>query len=403
MRHFNKNSILFAFSAVFIIVGLIGSSFSSIFNDCIHAVSEMEQEGVKASIIKLTENLSRDTNERLLYYHNLLDVNSLKENLFGTRLIEKKYSKVIKTDMDSLVSYKDNKLSERQLNDRIQTLRQLYSISEFNNSNFLYVAIPEKESFESFPCNFLNNKKYDYDCFYNKLISSKLPFIDLGDFLSSNGSLEKLYFYTDNHWKPHTGFVAGKAICEQLKQRYGFQYNADYTDINNYTIRTYKECFLGSYGKNVGTYFTWRGLDDFDLILPKFETDITEDLPFKLSSRRGRFEDVLIYYDNLNTKDIYETETYATYCGGNYRLEIIKNHKPNNGAKVLIIKDSFANVVTPFLCLQTSELHICDMRGFERMNGQEIDLKQYINGIKPGYVLVLFGGVSSLESLSTQN
>lgn len=129
MRHFNKNSILFAFSAVFIIVGLIGSSFSSIFNDCIHAVSEMEQEGVKASIIKLTENLSRDTNERLLYYHNLLDVNSLKENLFGTRLIEKKYSKVIKTDRDSLASYKDNKLSERQLNDRIQTLRQLYSIS----------------------------------------------------------------------------------------------------------------------------------------------------------------------------------------------------------------------------------------------------------------------------------
>ena len=84
-------------------------------------------------------------------------------------------------------------------------------------------------------------------------------------------------------------------------------------------------------------------------------------------------------------------------------MEIIKNHKPNNGAKVLIIKDSFANVVTPFLCLQTSELHICDMRGFERMNGQEIDLKQYINEIKPDYVLVLFGGVSSLESLSTQN
>ena len=249
----------------------------------------------------------------------------------------------------------------------------------------------------------MNNKKCDYDCFYDKLINSSIPFIDLGGIILNTKSLDDSFFYTDHHWKPHTGFLAAKIICEQLEQRYGFQYNTDYTNINNYTIRTYKECFLGSYGKNVGTYFTWRGLDDFDLILPKYETDITENLPFKQSIRRGRFEDVLIYPDNLNTKDIYGTETYATYCGGNYRLEIIKNHKSNNHAKVLIIKDSFANVVTPFLCLQTSELHICDMRSFERMNGQEIDLKQYINKIKPDYVLVLFGGVSSLDSLSTQN
>ena len=55
-------------------------------------------------------------------------------------------------------------------------------------------------------------------------------------------------------------------------------------------------------------------------------------------------------------------------------------------------------VVTPFLALHTSELHICDVRNNEDYVGEKLNMKEYINEIKPDYVLVLYNGV-----LNSQN
>ena len=98
-------------------------------------------------------------------------------------------------------------------------------------------------------------------------------------------------------------------------------------------------------------------------------------------------------------KDYYKINTYATFSGGDFRLQIIKNNLNANGKKVLLIRDSFACVVAPFLALQTSELHVCDVRDYEYYVGDKLNIDEYIKEIKPDYVIVLYTGVSRIEEL----
>ena len=96
--------------------------------------------------------------------------------------------------------------------------------------------------------------------------------------------------------------------------------------------------------------------------------------------------------DNLQ-KDYYNKSTYSTYCGGDYRIQVIKNRHNTNGKKILMIRDSFACVVAPFLALQTSELHICDMRSEKDMPGMttsRLNFKKYVKSIKPDYIIILY-------------
>lgn len=126
---------------------------------------------------------------------------------------------------------------------------------------------------------------------------------------------------------------------------------------------------------------------------------MSEEQPFKNEKRNGKFEDTVLFLENMK-KDSYGVNTYATYSGGDFRLQIMKNNLNPNGKKILLIRDSYACVVAPFLALQTSELHICDMRNYEYYVGNKLNAEEYIKQIKPDYVLVLYSGVFSIEKSS---
>jgi len=63
---------------------------------------------------------------------------------------------------------------------------------------------------------------------------------------------------------------------------------------------------------------------------------------------------------------------------------------------VLLIRDSFACAAAPFLALQTGELHVCDVRNGSYYVGDKLNMKEYIEQIKPDYVLVLYTGIESI-------
>ena len=92
-------------------------------------------------------------------------------------------------------------------------------------------------------------------------------------------------------------------------------------------------------------------------------------------------------------KDYYSVNTYSVYNGGNYRLQIISNKLNPNGKKILLIGDSFDCAVVPFLSLQTSQLHICDVRNMKGLVGEKVNIKNYIEEIRPDYVLVLYADI----------
>lgn len=94
----------------------------------------------------------------------------------------------------------------------------------------------------------------------------------------------------------------------------------------------------------------YGGVDDFDLIVPEFETSLTECE----SEREGGYRDLLVDTDSLRKKDltlarndINERSIYdrVLECSqGDY-----VNHLSANDKKILITGDSFAKAVCPFM------------------------------------------------------
>ncbi len=383
----NWSFILFVFYLAFLIIGIgselivrpIGGSIWRLFT------GQYTMEEAKKTIeAALTEELT--------YHEQMIELNGLKDNIMGTRIILKDDTVIIKSNSGSLVEMED-KIENTDIYSSAKLIKELQDISEKNGAEFLYCAAPRKEFYEVVPENVPYHSLENYELFLNSLKKLKVPFIDLNSVLKeSECPVSELFYFTDHHWTSYAGFLANKAIWKELNARYDYDYNEQYSDINYYNVKNYRDWFLGSKGKKVGSSFTPHGTDDFELIVPRFDTNLTEKQPFKNEIREGRFEDSVLYMENMR-KDYYNINTYATYSGGDFRLQIMKNNFNQEGKKIVLVRDSFACVVAPFLALQTSELHVCDVRDGANYVGDKLNMEEYIKKLKPDLVLVLYTGV----------
>lgn len=393
MKKINKNIFVFLFCFIFIGIGFCSKELLIKTGDAVLGFIN-GNSSISYRIDKIKNRINATYQKELFYHKYMLDINSLKENLLGTRVIFKDDTTIVKADSGSLAEPKP-KMKESEFENVISELKKLKSITESNGADFLYCFAPNKELYETLPVNVNYWDIENCEKLLSYLDSASIPYVDLKKSLNKKGvSEEEIFYYTDHHWNANSGFIAATSICEELNIRYGFEFNDYYTDINNYEVKHFSNLFLGSRGKSTGLYFSQHGADDFDLITPRFDTDMTEEQPFKNSIRRGSFEDTVLFMENME-KDYYGLSTYTTYSGGDFRLQIMKNNLNPEGKRILLIRDSFACVVAPFLALQTSELHICDMRDFSGFVGDKVNVEEYIKTINPDYVLVLYTGISS--------
>lgn len=201
-----------------------------------------------------------------------------------------------------------NKSDIKKICSNVQNLKKL---SNDNGAKFLYVYAPNKSLFATFPDNVENYSSENYNSLINGLKEKQIETFDLADEMKKeNKGLNDWYFVTDSHWKPETGFWANQKICNELKKRYGFNYDLTSTDINNYNIKTYNNWFLGASGKTTGKNFSPLGVDNISLITPKFVTDITEKRPFENETKTGDFSKTIIDMSQIKYKNLYINNCY---------------------------------------------------------------------------------------------
>lgn len=388
MKKFNKNIIIFIAVALLILVGLASSELVS---QVFFAVKGFYQDVVAGNPEAFRNFTIRidDTSDLLRYQDQLLDINSAKENLLGTRIIFKDDTTLVKADSGSILGWSTNApLTDEEVGKTVETAERIQAIAENNGADFLYCTVTKKGFYESVPENFHTYDRENYSKILNALSAAGIPLMDSEEVFESLGVPdEEIFFKTDHHWTPLAGFYLHGAICAQLQERYGFEYHPEYTDLQNYHVETYENWSLGSYGKKVGTFFTNCGADDFDVITPLFPTDFVEEVPYRQENRTGSFEDTMLYREYLE-KGYYGRNNYTTYSGGDYRLQKITNNQCE-GEKILIIRRSFGCVVTPFLAIHAKELHVIDDREGDYPSGARIDLEAYIQEVQPDYVLIL--------------
>ena len=394
-KRFNANIVLFVFAAVFIVAGLWGKCFTQLKSDTLDMLAAFRQFSFTGAMAA-RDAIDDDSSDDLSYHDMMMDVDSVRNNLLGTRVVKKDDITVVKADSGSLCAPMW-RITDADIETVVSCVQKLKDVSEENGAKFLYCIAPKKEQYEQFPSNSYNYTQDNMDRLLTRLESTDIPTLEIADAFKRYGLADSdIFFNTDHHWRVHSGFLASAAICEELSSRYGFDYNEQYTDLQNYTVTVYPHWFLVSRGKKVGRFFTWSGADDFELITPNFETDMTEEQPFINSVRNGTFEETVLFMQNMK-KDYYNGSPYVTYSGGDFRLQIMKNNLNPDGKKILLVRNSYSCVVAPFLALQTSELHVCDMRDFSYFVGEKLNLEEYIKEISPDYVIVLYNGASSFE------
>ncbi len=387
MKQFNKKILLFAFCMVFLAFGFTGAFFEGIKTEFCKLRSGIlygDPDSV-SSFINQVENLST---KELRYHDRMLDLESVKKNLLGTRVVETEDALVVKADSERLFEpYLE--ADKAAIWEKVDKIRQIQQFAEESGAGFLYCMAPWAGSYEEGPANVPNATREYQTVMTQELSQRGIPYLDFSAvFQKMKLDPEEMFFRTDHHWKPAAGFAAYQAICEELDERYSFSAEKEYLRPDNYDIRTYKDWFLGAYGKKAGRFFTWSGADDFDVITPKFRTSLTETVSIREEAKTGSFAEVMLDQEKLK-KDFYHVNTYAAYGGGDFRQQVIRNNMLPKGETVLVVRDSFACAVTPFLALQTGELHVIDDRPGEYPVGEQVDLRSYICDLKPDYVIVL--------------
>ena len=387
MKPFNKNILLFVLVLLFLACGICRGYIDPLKKEVgklLEGICCREQDSFSCFVAHADELSAKN----LRYHDGMLDIDSVKKNLLGTRVAIKEGTAVIKAESGNLFKPAQGVYPE-EITIYVNEARQIQSLAAKYDAKFLCCIAPEAGCYETAPENIQNHSKERLEAIVEGMSSQGIPCLDFNRVFQEQGLTEKeLFFCTDPHWKPATGFEAYRAICKELHERYGFSIQEEYTRMEHFHVETYKKWFLGAYGKKTGRFFTWKGADDFDVIMPDFPTNFNETVSGRDQIRRGAFDETMLYKEFLK-KDYYHVSNYRTYSGGDKHLQIIQNLLNPDGETVLVVRNSFACVVTPFLALQTKELHVIDNRNDSYVEGEAVDLESYIRTCRPDYVLIL--------------
>lgn len=347
--------------------------------------TESTAEPVTEEELKALADGAEDAvNDQLSRSHLFVELYGGIQRLFGRRVME-----------DAQEEYTVYKLSDGSLTFLIDEpaenlTEHARAFLEFQQSlaerdiPLLYVQAPQKiggEGAPALPPGVTDCGNADADAFCAALTESGADVLDLRQTLREDGGLWTDYFFaTDHHWTPETGLFCANALAEYLNEHYGLSLDLSLTDPARYTAVTYENSFLGSQGKRVGSLYA--GMDDFTVLTPDFETDFTYTI--YTSERTGSFEECLLFSERLEEEDPYQANPYTLYSGGDYAFSRIINHTNPDGPRIMILRDSFSCVLTPFLATQCSDLAIVDLRYFYDY------FPTYVDWVDPDLIVVLY-------------
>lgn len=229
----------------------------------------------------------------------------------------------------------------------------------------LHVAYPKKTSRTDggLPVGLRDWPMLKMSALVEDLRAEGVSVLDLRDAFESLGDYSHLFFRTDHHWNIRGGLFAWQTMADTLRNDYGLALDPFYEDEANYSSKILENWFLGSQGKRVGTLF--GGADDFELLTPNFDTAFTFTVAGEGVIRSGSMEETILFPERVAKKDYYNGNPYTYYSGGDYGLLTIVNHLNTDGPAILLVRDSMACAVTPFMASACSTLVQVDTRYYD--------------------------------------
>ena len=186
------------------------------------------------------------------------------------------------------------------------------------------------------------------DRFLKILTDAGVDTIDFRECMYEDGIDQyDMMYKTDHHWNTEAGFYAYGILEDYIVDKTGCEVDERVANLDNYTITTYEGWHLGSRGQRTGIYYA--GIDDFDLIIPNFDTSLQN-----AAGVVGTMPELMIDMVPLANKNYTSRYTYDYVMGGS--LGTFTNLNSKNDIKILIITDSFGKAVDPYLAMGFNQI-----------------------------------------------
>lgn len=162
--------------------------------------------------------------------------------------------------------------------------------------------------------------------------------VDMASALSAHAA-EPVYYRTDHHWTTLGAYYGYTALAQAM----GFAP----VPLNAYTQTVVSDSFYGTAWSSSG--FSWVAPDTMHSYVEQGNARIT-------NYPRGEAVEGTLYEDSFLAKK----DKYSYFYGGNTPRIVVETGNP--GPKMLILRDSYMDSLSPFLFPHFSEIHILDLR-----------------------------------------
>ncbi|WP_326975531.1 DHHW family protein [Caproicibacter sp. BJN0012] len=287
-----------------------------------------------------------------------VSLNTTEQILLGKRDLAADYSTV--PAEGGVYFGKNGHIYEVLLPDRTGTFQDnasaLADFAEKSGVSLTILPVPSgsQEQPENLPDSAPNHDQRQEFQELEQAVGQKAAVVDLFDKLSLKTGGD-YYFKTDHHWNTYGAYIGYAALSEAMGFPCVKQSSFDY--------KTVPQPFYGTlYSKAVNT---WQKPDTLVLPFERGKSSV-------IQVTAGKTHQGIYWEEYLNEKD-----KYSVYLGGNPSVTVVKNPDAKGG-KLLLLKDSFANSMIPYLSQSFSEIHLVDLRYYNQ------DIYEYItqNGIK---------------------
>lgn len=313
-------------------------------------------------INQVTHTAETYANQKLIFRRPVVELANSYERSIGWNLAGySEYNNVIDLGEGYLTTF----WTQFNVTRNVEAVAQFKQHLDTQGLPLLFVQLPSKVARQDTT---VNNVVDFYNDNANRLVSglreNGVQTLDLRDSAEQlNIDYRSLFYFTDHHWRAEAGLWAAGEISQELNRSFGFSIDSSMFKPGNYVFEHYERSFLGSLGKKVT--LARATPDDFELIYPKFDVNLSLNIPAIDLDTTGGF-DIIFDFSQLGIEDLYERELYGMYlhnATAQHGVFQLTNHLAQPGAKkVLVLGDSFNYALVPYLALGLGHLDYVDLR-----------------------------------------
>ncbi|MBR5772472.1 MAG: hypothetical protein IKY00_04575 [Clostridia bacterium] len=227
-----------------------------------------------------------------------------------------------------------------------ENLKRIKNFTEKSGIPAYMISIPSKGYIysEYLPGGSMEYRDGEYLEQINDTLGSCLKIIDIEPALQSEKSNNLLYFKTDHHWTADGAFTAYREFCKE--KAFSIPSESDYNvrEIPDFYGTSYSySCYMLTKPDTLRIYDS-KSID-------KIKVEITEGKEKKSYSS-------MIFEERLKEED-----KYTAFLDGNHSMVTIETEK--SGGNLLVIQDSFAHCLVPFVAENYGKIVMIDLRYYK--------------------------------------